>query len=38
MAASRTGGRPGEVSTDATSPARDRERLAIDRDTMAPDG
>ena len=38
MAASRLGERPGEASTDATSPIRDREKLATDGGTMAPDG
>ncbi len=38
MAASRLGERLGEASTDATSPTRDRERLAIDQGTMGLDG
>ena len=38
MAASRFGGRLGEISTDATSPARDREKLATDEGTMGLDG
>jgi hypothetical protein len=38
MAASRLSGRLGEVRTDATSPARDREKLATDGGTMGLDG
>ncbi len=38
MTASRLGGRLGEVSTDATSPTGDREMLATDGSTIAPDG
>ena len=37
-ATSRLGERLGEARTDATSPTRDREKLATDGDTMAPDG
>ena len=38
MAASRLGERLGEARTDATSPARDRDRIVADQGTMGLDG